>query len=100
MQTSQKMKLSVIIPVYNDAANIVHNIERIKERLDFLQLEYELIIVDDGSNDATWPQIVRHLDPNKCFTLERNFGKGAAFLYGYKYAEGDYICLMDSDAQI
>lgn len=93
------IKLSVIMPVYNDEANIRENIQRTLAELKMLGIDYELIVVDDGSTDDTLKQIGMDL-PISLVTIVCNAGKGRAFLSGYRYATGDYIVFIDSDLQL
>ena len=102
MQT-YKEKISIIIPVYNEAERIAHNIAKIREKLSYISLnrEFLLVIVDDGSIDNTEKILLD--DPSNFVLHQSNQGKGAAFINGYKRIageKGDYIVLMDSDLQI
>lgn len=93
------MKLSVIMPVYNDEKNIAGNIKRIINILKVLGITFELIVVDDGSTDKTAPHIPMHENIRDVY-MQPNQGKGKAFIAGYVRAKGDYIALMDSDLQL
>lgn len=93
------MKLSVIIPVYNDAKYIKTNLDIIKKEFFDLKTDYELIVVDDGSTDETYERLINY--PHiKLTRIQENSGKGVAFRRGIKLAEGTHILLMDSDLQI
>jgi len=94
--------ISVVLPAHNEAAGIVHAINEIKHVLDGCEIRYELIVVDDGSQDGTFEK-VRELERNitglKGIQFSRNFGKEAALLAGIKAAKGDAVITMDADLQ-
>lgn len=92
------MKLSVIIPVYNEK-NTVKKI--IRKVLDVeLEMEKEIILIDDGSTDGT-REILENLEyPNvKVKFLEKNQGKGAALRAGFSLATGDFVIIQDADLE-
>jgi glycosyltransferase involved in cell wall biosynthesis len=96
------MELSVIIPVYNEEENVEPLIGEIIGVLQGLQKSYEIIAVDDGSKDRTFPTLARlHAQDGalKVVRLKRNFGQTAALAAGLAYAQGDVVILMDGDAQ-
>ena len=92
--------LSVVAPVYNEEATLQVFCERVDEAL--VGTAYELILVDDGSADAT-PALLRRLadaDPRiRVVSLSRNFGHQAALTAGLDHAQGDAVAMMDSDLQ-
>jgi glycosyltransferase involved in cell wall biosynthesis len=96
------MDLSIVIPVYNEEENIPKLYEELKEVLEKLGKEYEIIFVDDGSTDRTY-QILQELarkDPHvKVIRFRRNYGQTAAMYAGFQYAQGDVIITMDGDLQ-
>ncbi len=92
------MKLSVIIPVYNERDTIEEIIRRV--RAVDLDLEKEIIVVDDGSTDGT-REVLESLDlPDTRILLhDRNIGKGAALRNGFDLAEGDIVLVQDADLE-
>jgi len=99
---NKMLELSIVIPVYNEENNIVPLYAKIKEEADKLNRSYEIIFVNDGSNDNTETELkkVKELDNNvKCITFRRNFQKAAAYSAGFRYSEGDIIITMDGDLQ-
>ncbi len=96
------MKLSVVIPVYNEAPNLMALYNDIAQVLDGLACEYEVIFVDDGSNDGSFA-IMKDLAMQnhriKVLGLRRNFGQTAAMAAGFDVASGQIIVPMDADLQ-
>ncbi|MFA4919644.1 MAG: glycosyltransferase family 2 protein [Thermodesulfovibrionales bacterium] len=96
------MTLSVVIPVYNEEENVQLLHERLKNALDPLNQEYELLFVDDGSTDRTLPILEEiQAQDNKMvvLSLRRNFGQTAAFAAGFDFSRGDVVVTMDGDLQ-
>ncbi|HEU4630928.1 MAG TPA: glycosyltransferase family 2 protein [Gemmatimonadaceae bacterium] len=95
-------ELSVVVPAYNEAGSIAALIARVQAALAPTGIAYELVLVDDGSGDATWPEIVRAAqgDPSvRGLRLARNFGHQHALLAGLAHARGRAIVTMDADLQ-
>ena len=91
------MKLSVVIPVYNE----VENIGEILKRVQSTQRANEIIIVDDGSQDGT-RETLKSLDGKEKVRVilhERNQGKGAAVVTGLRAAQGDILLIQDADLE-
>ncbi len=93
------IKLSIIIPVFNEAENITPVLQDIRSTVS---VPFEVIYVDDGSTDDTLSVIsnLSQEDTNiKCVSLSRNFGHQNALMAGMQYAKGNYIITMDGDGQ-
>jgi dolichol-phosphate mannosyltransferase len=91
-----------VLPVYNEAKALPILIARIDGALGSCPMEYEIVLVDDGSSDES-PRILDHLaatsDRIRVVHLSRNFGHQAAVQAGLAHARGDAVVLMDSDMQ-
>lgn len=93
-------KISLIIPVYNESGNIQQLIHQINKAFEYQYFEYEIIIVDDGSDDETANKVIELDDPKVCLIqLKRNYGQSPAIKAGIDYATGDYIGTIDGDLQ-
>lgn len=94
---NKPMKISVIIPVYNE----IHTIREILSRVNRMRLADEIIIVDDGSSDGTREVLREYFnqEPYRVIFHERNQGKGAAVNTGIKAAQGDVIIIQDADLE-
>jgi len=93
------LKISIIVPVYNEAENILPLFYEIKK---YCPENFELIWIDDGSNDETLSEIQQlsfHEERVKCISLSRNFGHQNAMIAGLNYASGEIIITMDGDLQ-
>jgi len=92
------VKLSVVIPVYNE----VGTIKEIVSRVQAVDLEKEIIIVDDGSTDGTrelLPEITLSHENIRVLYHDRNQGKGAALRTGFEGATGDIVIIQDADLE-
>ncbi len=90
--------VSIVVPIYNEEGNIEKLHEEIKSVCEQEHYIYEIIFVNDGSNDHT-DEICKKLYPIKYICFRRNFGQTAAMDAGIKVAQHDYIITMDGDGQ-
>ncbi|MBE6958335.1 MAG: glycosyltransferase [Ruminococcaceae bacterium] len=97
------MKLSLIVPCYNEAENIVAFHDAVVSAFEGCGYDYELVFVDDGSRDATLHNLKKlyreTVTPMKVISFSRNFGKEAGIYAGLQHASGEYLALIDADLQ-
>ncbi|HNT93428.1 MAG: glycosyltransferase family 2 protein [Bacteroidales bacterium] len=96
------MDLSVVVPAYNEAESLPELAEWIDRVCTGSSIDYEIIIIDDGSSDNTW-EVIKRLSGNnnriRGVRFRRNYGKAAALQTGFEAATGDVIITMDADLQ-
>ena len=96
------MELSIVIPLLNEAQSLKELHQWITRALDGVIKDYELIFIDDGSEDESW-QIINELSENdpkvKGLRFLKNFGKSQALHAGFARAQGTYVVTMDADLQ-
>ena len=97
------MKLSLIVPCYNEAENVIPFQEAVLSAFHNFSGDFEIIYIDDGSRDATMHNLRKlHASgacPVKVISFSRNFGKEAGLYAGLQHASGEYISLIDADLQ-
>ncbi|OQP40785.1 family 2 glycosyl transferase [Niastella yeongjuensis] len=94
----KRPQVSVVIALYNEADNIQLLLNKSKAALQ--HLDYELILVDDGSTDGSAAVIKKYLHPDmKLIVLRKNYGQSAAMAAGINAARGEFIVTMDADLQ-
>jgi glycosyltransferase involved in cell wall biosynthesis len=94
--------LSVVIPCLNEGSHLATSLATLAGVLDGLGLEYELVLVDDGSSDDTWAVMQRAAAARagvRAFRLSRRFGKELALAAGLEHARGAAVIVMDADLQ-
>ena len=94
--------ISIIVPSYNEAESLPHLAEWVDRVMKEHGFSYEVIVVDDGSNDGTWQVTERLHEANSAWRgikFRRNYGKSAALNTGFAAAEGDVVVTMDADLQ-
>ena len=93
--------ISLVIPVYNEEANLSHLLERLRRVMQKMGKSYEIIFVDDGSRDntlsilkgfLTYPEV-------RIVELTRNYGQHAAIFSGFSVVRGDIVITLDADLQ-
>ena len=96
------MDISVVIPLYNEAESLPELIDWNRRVLEENGFSYEIVLVDDGSNDESWEVIEKLWSSNRnirAVRFRRNYGKSAALNVGFDAAVGDVIITMDADLQ-
>ena len=96
------LSISVIIPVYNEVDNLRLLHQRLKQVLEKLDQNWEIVFIDDGSNDGSFSELKTLCDQDfrvRVIRLRRNFGQTAALAAGFDYAKGDVVVTMDGDLQ-
>ncbi len=96
----KKIDISVVAPMYNESSGIARNAERLVGELKRLEVDWELILVDDGSTDNTL-ELVKEISRNEprleVITYPANRGRGYALRQGFNLARGKYIITTESD---
>ena len=97
------MKLSLVVPCYNEEQNVALFYSEVKRVFDAEGYSYECVFVNDGSADNTLGELKKlhaEADGNiRIVSFSRNFGKEAAMYAGIEHAKGELICLIDADLQ-
>jgi glycosyltransferase involved in cell wall biosynthesis len=96
------MQISVVIPLFNEAESLPELMAWIHRVMEANSFTYEVIMIDDGSDDGSWEVIatLRNQYPAlKGIKFQRNYGKSAALNEGFKAAQGDMVMTMDADLQ-
>lgn len=96
------MKISIIIPCFNEQEAIPTFYSEVTKLLNNLEYDYELLFINDGSKDDTLKLLKEFSSKNtkvKYLSFSRNFGKESAMYAGFCNAEGDYVAVMDADMQ-
>ena len=99
---NKRLKFSIVVPLYNEAANVTQLYVRLTQVMEDMGDPYEIVLVDDGSKDDT-PAALRAISESdsrvQIVTLRRNFGQTPALQAGFDAACGDIVISMDGDLQ-
>lgn len=98
----ENIDISVVIPVYNEEKSIPYLYENLNNVLPNLGKKYEVILIDDGSIDRTFEELLKVHEKNnnyKIIRFRKNFGQTPAMSAGFDYARGDVIITLDADLQ-
>ncbi|MGM9791060.1 MAG: glycosyltransferase family 2 protein [Candidatus Cryptobacteroides sp.] len=96
------MDISVIVPLLNEKESLPELVARIAAVMKENGYRYEVIMVDDGSDDGSWDEILHQAEGNSAvhgIRFRRNYGKSAALYCGFAKAQGDVVFTMDADLQ-
>jgi len=97
------MDISVVIPVYNSANTLSLLVDRLISTMEQLHVSYELLFVDDGSQDESWQTLNQlHREHPECVVaiqLMRNFGQHNALMCGFRHSQGQFVVTLDDDLQ-
>ena len=99
---SQKIDISIVVPLYNEEESLPELCEWIVRVVDSHQYSYEVLLVDDGSTDDSWSMVEELSEKNvniKGIQFNRNYGKSAALDTGFKATQGEVVITMDADLQ-
>ena len=92
------MKLSLVVPCYNEAENVASFQQAVVDTFSDCGYNYEIVFVNDGSQDATLHNLKKIHAAQKCpvkvVSFSRNFGKEAGMFAGLQHADGEYIALI------
>jgi glycosyltransferase involved in cell wall biosynthesis len=102
MKRKMTPDISVVIPIYNEVDNVLSLHQELTDVLNRMGRRYEIILVDDGSNDGTRERLAAIAASDQCVNvlhLRRNFGQTAAFSAGFDHARGDIVVTSDGDLQ-
>ncbi len=96
------MNISIVVPLYNEEESLSELMAWIAKVMYENNFTYEVIFVDDGSNDGSWEEIIKLSEEYgsiRGIKFRRNYGKSAALYSGFRVAEGDVVITMDADLQ-
>ncbi len=99
---AERPELSVVVPAFNEEENVVPLCQRLAAALEGVVRDFEVVLVDDGSRDATWQRIAEltATDPRvRGIRFARNFGHQAAVTAGVDAARGEAVVIIDADLQ-
>ncbi len=96
---NKTIKITCIVPVHDEEESIDQFLRQLRKKLNGLTQQGDIIVVDDGSQDATLQQLKQATHHIKIISFSRNFGKEAALTAGLIHATGDVVVLIDADFQ-
>ncbi len=104
MNVTSTLKFSVFAPVYNEAGNLTNLHSQIKVVMDTMEGGWELILINDGSQDKSLDEMRAIVDNNpkdsiKVVDLKRNYGQAVAMDAGFRQSQGEYVISLDADLQ-
>lgn len=102
MDKTPKEFLSIVLPCYREAEHIALVLGEIRTELESVGVEFEFVLIDDGSPDGTWAALneaAKDFPMMRAARLSRNFGKELALCAGLEMAKGDAVIVMDADGQ-
>ncbi len=102
MNSESTIQVSVVVPVYNEEENVEMLCNQLHQSLSTLNRTYEVLLIDDGSKDDTWPRLTAlaaKLPHFRLIRFRRNFGQTAAMSAGFAHARGDIVVTLDADLQ-
>jgi len=94
--------LSVVIPIYNEKESIAKLYKKLDKTLSGMNLEYEVLLIDDGSTDGTLDELVKIHNKNKSYKIisfRKNFGQTSAISAGFDFTSGKIVITLDADLQ-
>jgi len=94
------MRLSVVIPAFNESNNIRHTLRETIRAVSSFSKDFEIVVVDDGSNDGTAKLARLSNDSRVRVIRKRNGGKGSAIKYGFNFTKGDFVTFIDADLDL
>ncbi|MDP8260135.1 MAG: glycosyltransferase family 2 protein, partial [Candidatus Gygaella obscura] len=96
-------KISILLPAYNEEGHIFENIKEVYRTFLDLGYDFEIIVLDDGSVDATLKELEKAKELFPELQIKKNlsnFGKGRALKKAFRYCKGDYVVFLDSDMDL
>ena len=99
---SENIDISVVVPLYNEAESLPELMERIDRVAVANGLGYEVLMIDDGSTDASWSvieELGQRYSTLRALSFMHNYGKSAALYVGFEMARGEVVITMDADLQ-
>lgn len=101
-KSESRIDISIVIPIYNERESIANLYDNLSLALSEMGLKYEVLLIDDGSIDGTFDELLKIHNKDKLFKIirfRRNFGQTSAMSAGFNYAEGEIVVTMDADLQ-